>query len=230
MPGKDTGRDCRQFGSVPGQRHQRRQGAFRRHTESTQSGCSGTSNGCKRTTPEQILARRLLPPHALQDGGPKLITAAARKLARITFHLLTSRQPRDETVFAVCEKQSRTRVESKLRAQAKALGFQLVRPPVPCAQESVLSHGNDGPPTACPCIHQKPRTEVAAARLLIPTCHDLPFLAAGNRFHAHPSIGKCWPQESGTTEIRYHENSHAAGLRAIERSPARIRHVRQSIG
>ncbi len=71
-------------------------------------------------------------------GAPKAITAAAHKLARIIFHLLTSRQPYDETVFAVCEKQSRTRAESKLRAQAKALGFQLVRPPVPSAQESVL--------------------------------------------------------------------------------------------
>lgn len=71
-------------------------------------------------------------------GVAKAITAAAHKLARIIFHVLTTRQSYDETVFAVCEQQSLTPAESKLRAQAKALGFQLVAASLPGAQESVL--------------------------------------------------------------------------------------------
>ncbi|MEO7650299.1 MAG: IS110 family transposase [Bryobacteraceae bacterium] len=59
-------------------------------------------------------------------GAPKAITAAAHKLARIVFHMLTARQPYDETIFAVREQQSRTRAEAKLRIQANALGFHLV--------------------------------------------------------------------------------------------------------
>ena len=162
-------------------------------------------------------------------GAPKAITAAARKLARITFHLLTSRQPYDETVFAVYETQSRTRVESKLRAQAKALGFQLVRPPVPCAQESVLSHGNDGPPTACPCIHQNQEGKSPL------------------RGSSSPFAMTCPPSRPGTVFmliLRLENDGHKSPARrkygimkriirqagAIERTPARIRHVRQSIG
>ena len=56
-------------------------------------------------------------------GAPKAITAAAHKLARIVFHMLTARQPYDETIFSVREQQSRTRAEA---IQANALGFQLV--------------------------------------------------------------------------------------------------------
>jgi transposase len=59
-------------------------------------------------------------------GAPKAITAAAHKLARIIFHLLTNRQPYDESIFAKLEQQNRLGVEAKLRAQAKALGLQLV--------------------------------------------------------------------------------------------------------
>jgi transposase len=59
-------------------------------------------------------------------GAPKAITAAAHKLARITFHLLKTRQPYDESIFAALEQQTRTRIEAKLKAQAHALGFQLV--------------------------------------------------------------------------------------------------------
>ncbi len=71
-------------------------------------------------------------------GAPKAITIAAHKLARIIFHLLTERQAYDETVFAVCEHHSLTPAQSKLRAQAKASGFQLVAASLPGAQESVI--------------------------------------------------------------------------------------------
>jgi transposase len=58
-------------------------------------------------------------------GAPKAITAA-HKLARIIFHLLTTHQAYDETVFARRDEQTRRRTETRLRNQAKALGFQLV--------------------------------------------------------------------------------------------------------
>ncbi len=59
-------------------------------------------------------------------GAPKAITAAAHKLARIIYHLLTSRQPYDESIFIVQEIRFRKRKEARLRAQAHELGFQLV--------------------------------------------------------------------------------------------------------
>jgi len=67
-------------------------------------------------------------------GSPKAITAAAHKLARIVFHMLTTHQPYEETVFAKLEQQARTRAEAKLKAQAKALGFQLV--PTPAKEQA----------------------------------------------------------------------------------------------
>ena len=58
-------------------------------------------------------------------GAPKAITATAHKLARIVYHLLTTHEPYDETRLAAAT-QHRRRTESRLRAQARALGFQLV--------------------------------------------------------------------------------------------------------
>jgi len=59
-------------------------------------------------------------------GAPKAITAAAHKLARIVFHLLTTRQPYDESIFATEELLHQRRIQRKLQKQAKLLGFQLV--------------------------------------------------------------------------------------------------------
>jgi len=59
-------------------------------------------------------------------GAPKANVAAAHKLARIIFHLLTTRQPYDESVFARQEIQFRKRAEGRLKKQAQALGFHLV--------------------------------------------------------------------------------------------------------
>lgn len=47
-------------------------------------------------------------------GSPKAITAAAHKLTRIVFHMLTTRQPYDETIFAKLEQQARTRTADNL--------------------------------------------------------------------------------------------------------------------
>ena len=59
-------------------------------------------------------------------GAPKAITATAHKLARILYHLLTTRQPYEETRVAAAEAQYHRRSASRLRAHARALGFQLV--------------------------------------------------------------------------------------------------------
>jgi len=59
-------------------------------------------------------------------GPPKAVTAAAHKLARIIFHLVTTGQEFDESRFAAQQLRYQKRQEAKLRAKAKALGFQLV--------------------------------------------------------------------------------------------------------
>lgn len=59
-------------------------------------------------------------------GAPKAITATAHKLARIVYHLLTTRQPYDETVFAQHEQRHRQRQLQHLHRQALTLGYELV--------------------------------------------------------------------------------------------------------
>jgi transposase len=63
-------------------------------------------------------------------GAPKAITTTAHKLARIIYHLVTTRQPYDESRLAAAEADHRRRTESRLRSQARVLGFQLVSAPV----------------------------------------------------------------------------------------------------
>lgn len=63
-------------------------------------------------------------------GAPKAITAAAHKLARIVFRLLTTKEPYDDSVFARAEQRCRQRAKKRLSAQARELGFNLV--PVFC--------------------------------------------------------------------------------------------------
>lgn len=58
-------------------------------------------------------------------GAPKAITATAHKLARIIFHLVTTRQEFDDSHFAAAQLRFHKRQEAKLRAKARALGFQL---------------------------------------------------------------------------------------------------------
>jgi transposase len=65
-------------------------------------------------------------------GAPKAITAAAHKLARIIFHLVTTRQEFDDSHFAADQFRFHKRQEAKLLAKVRALGFQLV----PLAQEA----------------------------------------------------------------------------------------------
>jgi transposase len=73
-------------------------------------------------------------------GAPPAITAAAHKLARIVFHLLTTREAYDQAILAKSEQRSRTRAEARLRAQAKALGYSVVAlTAIPGANQTVAS-------------------------------------------------------------------------------------------
>jgi transposase len=58
-------------------------------------------------------------------GAPKAITATAHKLARIYYHLVTTKQAYDESVFAKSEAREATRRVQRLKREATALGFVL---------------------------------------------------------------------------------------------------------
>jgi transposase len=59
-------------------------------------------------------------------GAPKAITAAAHKLARIIYHLLTTGQEYDESIFAQNEERYRQRRTRRLEREAAALGYSLM--------------------------------------------------------------------------------------------------------
>jgi transposase len=59
-------------------------------------------------------------------GAPKAITAAAHKLARIIFHLISTRQEFDDSKLAADQIRNQKRQEIKLRAKAKSMGFELI--------------------------------------------------------------------------------------------------------
>jgi transposase len=59
-------------------------------------------------------------------GAPKAITAAAHKLARIIFHLVTTHQEFDDSHFTADQIRFHKHQEANLRAKAKTLGFQLI--------------------------------------------------------------------------------------------------------
>jgi transposase len=64
------------------------------------------------------LRARLGPPHA--------VTATAHRLARIIYHLISTRQSYNDSIFTQLEKQHQQRAENRLKAHARARGFQLV--------------------------------------------------------------------------------------------------------
>ena len=64
------------------------------------------------------IARRL--------GKPQAITATAHKLARIVFHLLTTKEAYNESVFMRCEEEAQKRAELRLKKHAAQLGFQVI--------------------------------------------------------------------------------------------------------
>ena len=59
-------------------------------------------------------------------GAPKAITATSHKLARIIYHMGTTRQAYDETICVQNEMQNRQRLEARLRKQARDLGLEII--------------------------------------------------------------------------------------------------------
>jgi transposase len=59
-------------------------------------------------------------------GAPKAMTATAHKLARIVYHMVTTQQEYDATIFQEHEQRRRQQKSARLHAQARELGFQLV--------------------------------------------------------------------------------------------------------
>lgn len=59
-------------------------------------------------------------------GKPQAITATAHKLARIVYHLLSTKEAYDETVFHRWDAEALKRAQFRLRRQAAQLGFQVV--------------------------------------------------------------------------------------------------------
>ena len=59
-------------------------------------------------------------------GKPQAITATTHKLARIVFHMLSSKEPYNEKVFCRSEAETQKRAEMRLRMQAAHLGFQII--------------------------------------------------------------------------------------------------------
>jgi hypothetical protein len=62
-------------------------------------------------------------------GAPEAVTATAHKLARIVYHLLSTKQPYSESVLAKCDQQTNVRAEMRLRKQAANFGYTLT--PIP---------------------------------------------------------------------------------------------------
>jgi transposase len=61
-----------------------------------------------------------------KPGRPQAITATAHKLARIVFHLLSTKEGYDESVFHKCKADTIRRAEYRFRRQAAQLGFQVI--------------------------------------------------------------------------------------------------------
>src|SRR5262249_54808875 len=62
-----------------------------------------------------------------RHGAPKAIKNTAHKLARIFYHLVKTRQPFDDTIFAKLEVRNHERRLRKLQSQAKQMGYSLVQ-------------------------------------------------------------------------------------------------------
>jgi len=61
-----------------------------------------------------------------KSGPAEAITATAHKLARIVFHMVTTGESYDPSVFAKAQQKHRSHQENRLRANALKLGFNLV--------------------------------------------------------------------------------------------------------
>jgi hypothetical protein len=68
-------------------------------------------------------------------GPAQAVTAAAHKLARIVYHMITTREAYDTSVFAQIEQRHAQRLHKWLNKQAQQLGYALT--PIPPVSEGV---------------------------------------------------------------------------------------------
>lgn len=59
-------------------------------------------------------------------GKPQAITATAHKLARVVYHLLSTTEACNESVFHRCDEEALKRAQFRLRRQAAQLGFKVI--------------------------------------------------------------------------------------------------------
>lgn len=64
-------------------------------------------------------------------GAPAAVTATAHKLARIVYHLLSTKEPYSESVLPHCDHLANKCAEIRLRKHAANLGYQLTLIPEP---------------------------------------------------------------------------------------------------
>ena len=83
-------------------------------------------------------------------GAPQAVTAVAHKLARIIYHMVTTQQEYDVTVFQDQERRAQERKRTRLQAQAKELGFKLVAVEVVPQERGARVAGPSGKELASP--------------------------------------------------------------------------------
>ena len=59
-------------------------------------------------------------------GAAAAVTALAHKIARIVYHLLTTREPYDDAKVLATTEHYRVRQEASLRKRARSLGYQII--------------------------------------------------------------------------------------------------------
>jgi len=91
----------------------------------------GLETGCRSTQSSNFWLDTLPRPERLKKN--RLATATAHKIARILYHVLSTKEPYTETVFHLYDEQAHQRAEMRLRKQAARLGFQLL--PIPATGE-----------------------------------------------------------------------------------------------
>ena len=114
-------------------RHQdhRRQSAQRQNQTLCQSGRTSLEIGCRCPALQPIGAGRVFPAFEFTHGlDPCAVTAAAHKLARLIYAMLTKGQEYTDQGQDYCEERYRQRVLHNLNRRAQQLGMTLV-PTVP---------------------------------------------------------------------------------------------------
>ena len=114
-------------GLVPGDQHHRRQGDERQDQALRQPSRPGLAPGSRRAAQQQIRSGRVLPTPVLTHGlAPCAVTAAAHKLARMIYTMLTKGEEYTDQGQDYYEERYRERVLRALSQRAAKLGMHMV--------------------------------------------------------------------------------------------------------